>query len=362
MNQASYPATARMTRLHSHPVMLALLVAGGVGLYSFRAVDQAASDPELAKGGPDSAGGLRGGLAEVPVARATFPEPAFAAAPIRIAALAEPALAALPAPVRRAQTHPDAEAGDPAPALVAAPVSAPVSGAPAGEVHGLAAISQPAPQPVPQPVIAPAPAAPVAGARVGGFVGMTGLTPGDVAGPAGTGAGTGGDTGIVFVANPVVQQVPVVADEQVEDIAPLARAEPPAPRAAPLRTVTRAAPAVATPRPRQAERFVAAAAGPAGDSGQPAQAASAGLDLTMAATLGGKVVGDLPLRVGADDTVSVRLADLLALLESRMDRGTFDRLMAASSAGQYVPLDTLRGHGIDLHYDAARGRMALLAD
>lgn len=360
MNQASYPATARMTRLHSHPVMLALLVAGGVGLYSFRAVDQAASDPELAKGGPDSAGGLRGGLAEVPVARATFPEPAFAAAPIRIAALAEPALAALPAPVRRAQAHPDAEAGDPAPALVAAPVSAPVSGAPAGEVHGLAAISQPAPQ----PVIAPAPAAPatpVAGARVGGFVGMTGLTPGDVAGLAGTGAGTGGDTGIVFVANPVVQQVPVVADEQVEDIAPLARAEPPAPRAVTrpaLRTVTRAAPAVAAPRPRPAERFT----GPAGDSGQPAQAASAGLDLTMAATLGGKVVGDLPLRVGADDTVSVRLADLLALLESRMDRGTFDRLMAASSADQYVPLDTLRGHGIDLHYDAARGRMALLAD
>lgn len=87
-----------------------------------------------------------------------------------------------------------------------------------------------------------------------------------------------------------------------------------------------------------------------------------GIDFALVASVNGIESGSLPLRVGTDDRLWVRLGDLLRLVQPRMDAAEYGRFAAAAKAAEYVEFDTVRAAGIDLRYDAARNRVALSVD
>lgn len=69
--------------------------------------------------------------------------------------------------------------------------------------------------------------------------------------------------------------------------------------------------------------------------------------------------GILPLRRTAEGDVSVRLDDLIGLLERRMERPLFVWLKSSASASKYVTFETLRSAGICVDYDEAANHVAL---
>ena len=67
----------------------------------------------------------------------------------------------------------------------------------------------------------------------------------------------------------------------------------------------------------------------------------------------------LPFANSADGTIQLRLGDLIALLEDRMERPLFVWLSSAESASKYVTFDTLRAAGIGVDYDPVRNHVVL---
>lgn len=67
----------------------------------------------------------------------------------------------------------------------------------------------------------------------------------------------------------------------------------------------------------------------------------------------------IPLASSADGTIQLRLGDLIALLEDRMERPLFVWLSSAESASKYVTFDTLRAAGIGVDYDPVRNHVVL---
>jgi hypothetical protein len=67
----------------------------------------------------------------------------------------------------------------------------------------------------------------------------------------------------------------------------------------------------------------------------------------------------ISLASSADGSIQLRLGDLIALLEDRMERPLFVWLSSAESASKYVTFDTLRAAGIGVDYDPVRNHVVL---
>lgn len=67
----------------------------------------------------------------------------------------------------------------------------------------------------------------------------------------------------------------------------------------------------------------------------------------------------IPLADSGDGTLQLRLGDLIALLEDRMERPLFVWLSSAESASKYVTFDTLRAAGIGVDYDPVSNHVVL---
>jgi hypothetical protein len=69
--------------------------------------------------------------------------------------------------------------------------------------------------------------------------------------------------------------------------------------------------------------------------------------------------GIVPLMRSSRGEISIRLGDLIGLLEQEMDRPLFVWLKSSSSASKYATFDTLRAAGISVNYDPARNHVVL---
>lgn len=76
-----------------------------------------------------------------------------------------------------------------------------------------------------------------------------------------------------------------------------------------------------------------------------------GIQFDVVARVNGDAAGRLPLLI-TGDAISVRLGDVLALLEPMMEPSQFAALSTSNSAGEYVPLNRLRASGIAVRFDA----------
>jgi hypothetical protein len=76
----------------------------------------------------------------------------------------------------------------------------------------------------------------------------------------------------------------------------------------------------------------------------------------------GERLGAVPLRVLGSGVPTLRLGDLLGLVQTRLAPGQYERLAASAAAGEFVSLDTLRKAGIPVRYDAARDELKLGED
>lgn len=74
---------------------------------------------------------------------------------------------------------------------------------------------------------------------------------------------------------------------------------------------------------------------------------------------GARAAGILPLKSLSGEEASVRLGDLIGLLEREMDRPLFVWLKSSASAEKYVTFATLRAAGIDVNYDPATSHVVL---
>lgn len=90
-------------------------------------------------------------------------------------------------------------------------------------------------------------------------------------------------------------------------------------------------------------------------------AAGTGTDLHIPATIYDSASGTLPLRVGADGSVTVRLGDLLALVGKGMGKTSYNALANSSANDTQISLSQLRAAGIELRYERASNRVRLSA-
>ena len=74
---------------------------------------------------------------------------------------------------------------------------------------------------------------------------------------------------------------------------------------------------------------------------------------------GPKALTRIPLADAGDGIIQLRLGDLIALLEDRMERPLFVWLSSAETASKYVTFDTLRAAGIGVEYDPLRSHVIL---
>ncbi len=74
------------------------------------------------------------------------------------------------------------------------------------------------------------------------------------------------------------------------------------------------------------------------------------------------LLGVLPLHHQPDGTVSMRLGDLIGLLEEKMEQPLFVWLKSSSSASKYVTFDTLRAAGLDVDYDPVSSKVVISVD
>ena len=77
------------------------------------------------------------------------------------------------------------------------------------------------------------------------------------------------------------------------------------------------------------------------------------------ARINGSVTGNLPLHIAADSSISVRLGDLLGLVDGQMDSQLFRHLRESSAANSQVSLADLRAAGMQLRYEAAANQVSL---
>jgi hypothetical protein len=69
----------------------------------------------------------------------------------------------------------------------------------------------------------------------------------------------------------------------------------------------------------------------------------------------------IDVRIGTDMKPSIKVGDLLGLVSDRMDPDSAARFAAASSAGEYVSLATLRAAGFDVAYNAGADSISISA-
>jgi hypothetical protein len=79
----------------------------------------------------------------------------------------------------------------------------------------------------------------------------------------------------------------------------------------------------------------------------------------VSVTVAGSDAKAIDVRIGADLKPSIKVGDLLGLVSDRMDPDSAVRFAAASSAGDYVSLATLRGAGFDVTYNAGADRISI---
>src|SRR5690606_4883253 len=77
----------------------------------------------------------------------------------------------------------------------------------------------------------------------------------------------------------------------------------------------------------------------------------------ISAQFQGSDVGMLSVRINTDNQLLLRVGDLLALVEHKMDKRTFDSLSASESASEYVSLESLQEAGFTFDFDAAQDRL-----
>lgn len=88
-------------------------------------------------------------------------------------------------------------------------------------------------------------------------------------------------------------------------------------------------------------------------------AVGSGIDMHVPVQIGGSTAGNLALHIAADSTTSVRLGDLLSLVEGQMDAQLFKSLQASSAVDSQVSLANMRAAGMQLRYDAVSNQAAL---
>jgi hypothetical protein len=79
----------------------------------------------------------------------------------------------------------------------------------------------------------------------------------------------------------------------------------------------------------------------------------------VSVTVAGSDAKAIDVRIGADLKPSIKVGDLLGLVSDRMDPDSAVRFAAASSAGDYVSLATLRAAGFDVTYNAGADRISI---
>ncbi|MEJ5978411.1 hypothetical protein WG901_17290 [Novosphingobium sp. PS1R-30] len=75
------------------------------------------------------------------------------------------------------------------------------------------------------------------------------------------------------------------------------------------------------------------------------------VSLTVATKLNGAAAGRVSLLIRDDENISVRLSDLLAVIEPAVEPDLYARLSASQAAQGYVTLNTLRAAGIAVRFD-----------
>ncbi|MCW1430093.1 hypothetical protein [Novosphingobium sp. JCM 18896] len=75
------------------------------------------------------------------------------------------------------------------------------------------------------------------------------------------------------------------------------------------------------------------------------------VSLTVATKLNGVTAGRVSLLIRDDENISVRLTDLLAVIESSVDPELYTRLGTSQAAQGYVTLNALRAAGIAIRFD-----------
>ena len=403
-------STARLrSRFAIEPVMLALVVAGGVGAYAFRNDPSTAAKPRELPAGQVA---LAVNYAKDAPAQAGFAriEPARAEQALLQAAAFKP----LPADTFQAAFKPMTAASETRKPLLAfaAPVAEPERAAAAPVVAAPSIVPVEAPA-LTQSVV---PAEPTSAA-----VRVEALAP-----PA---------PAIQFVSIPVVEAVPVTAAADTAtalapiEVAPVSQglvakieskpdsgtsltaavpAKPkrpmtlaldrtgkaalvPAPKATPVATAT---PRSAAPQLAMPAALPAVKAKPAAPAAKPAQALAVqpltkpalgkataargkgpavfgpqipsryklvegGVETQIGVQLYGERLGGVPLRVLGSGVPSLKLGDLLGLLKNRMALANYEALASSGAAEEFVSLDTLRKAGIAVRYDAARDELRL---
>ena len=88
-------------------------------------------------------------------------------------------------------------------------------------------------------------------------------------------------------------------------------------------------------------------------------AAGSGTELRIPARVNDSMAGNLPLRIASDSTISVKLRDLLSLVDGRMERNKFKNLRDSSVANSFVSFGALRSAGIQLRYEPANNEVLL---
>lgn len=380
MAKGSVAAPAGARRAALQPVALALLVTGGVGYYSFRTV----ADGQLpAQPDRTSQAALSATVGAIPVETqklAVVDMPAATPlAPVMVEPIAAPQMipaqtvpVAAPAPVTvtvpvpaSAQFAPTAASApragarrritgrfQPASAPVGGELSSPIA-APALMAPPPAALTIEAPV---MPVVSIGPAAPAIAAPTAEPLAaplVPQIAPVDAPGPEPLTA--------PVVETPKADLVPAAAPVAApapapEAPAPVAAIVPVAPRSEALVPVRRAAVQV----PAATRRSAAPSAPPAPRAAFARyRMADGAVEFAIPTRLDNSELGTLPLRIGQGDAVSVRLGDLLAMLQTRMDAATYDRLSMSSAADEYVDFDALRRAGIAVQYDASRNHLVL---
>jgi hypothetical protein len=90
-------------------------------------------------------------------------------------------------------------------------------------------------------------------------------------------------------------------------------------------------------------------------------AAGDGIDLVANAHMRGIEVGPLPLHKGGNGEVTVRLRDVVDLIQPMIEWSEYVRLSRSKNSDRFVSLEKLRLAGIDAQYDAARREISLNA-
>lgn len=153
-------------------------------------------------------------------------------------------------------------------------------------------------------------------------------------------------------AAPTARQVEAAPVQQVKPRLAVAPATP-------NQSVTRPAitPAKAAPRAVPAPRQERAAAGQVAPGRY--RLIENGVEFKIAANIRGIEAGKVSLRVANDGPISVRLGDLLSLVEADIEWSDFERLSSSKSADEYLTFQALRHAGIDVRYDAGGDRLVL---